>query len=423
MNRSQISLLLPLCLSGIYIAAQTPAKELPLVSAGAGLTLFSGDVGKSSKTGGLFRTAYRFGIEQRFGNYIGAEVFANYGMLSKSERSISLNRNFESPVLFAGANAVFYFNNDLIMKRNSLFVPYISAGFGWMSFDPHGDLKDANDSIYHYWSNGSINSAAENSPNAANSILLQRDYTYETKLTDSASNYSRSTFGIPLGIGMRFQFSPHLGATIQANYFLTFSDYIDNTKDGGNDSWYWYGCSLYYKFGKRPDRSSEAETRAMMNEDYDGDGVADGSDECQGTPAGVKVNRNGCPLDDDGDGVPDYLDKEPNTKKGITVDVNGVGLDYTKIEEEAKRDSINEAQKTNFANNPSVETLKQGDADIQKKSGPDCIPAEFRAADFNTDCIISADEINKVIDNFFDGAGNTWTADGINRLIDYFFDQ
>lgn len=415
--------MLPFCLTGLSLVAQTTEKNLPLINAGIGLTNFRGDVGKENKTGSAFRSAYRFGIEQRFGNFIGAELFANYGMLSKNERSINLNRNFESPVLFAGANAIFYFNNDLLLKRDAYFGTFVSAGFGWMSFDPHGDLKDANGNTYHYWANGSIHNIAENDPNASSSILLQRDYTYETKLTDSTSNYSRSTFGIPLGIGFRFNFSQHIGATLHANYFLTFSDYIDNTKASGNDSWAWYGCTLYYKFGKREDKSSEAETRALLNEDYDADGVADASDECQGTPAGVKVDSKGCPLDEDKDGVADYLDKEPNTPRGAAVDVNGVQLDFAKIEEQARRDSINAVQKTEFANNPSIENLKKGDSDIKAKTGANCIPAEYRAADFNSDCIISADEINRVIDNFFDGVGQAWTADGINRLIDYFFDQ
>jgi OmpA-OmpF porin, OOP family len=46
--------------------------------------------------------------------------------------------------------------------------------------------------------------------------------------------------------------------------------------------------------------------------DKDGDGVKDRKDLCPATPAGVKVDANGCPLDTDRDGVVDYLDKCPN---------------------------------------------------------------------------------------------------------------
>jgi len=61
--------------------------------------------------------------------------------------------------------------------------------------------------------------------------------------------------------------------------------------------------------------------------DSDKDGVIDDLDKCPNTPAGVKVDANGCPLDSDGDGVADYLDKCPNTPKGVSVDNNGCPLD------------------------------------------------------------------------------------------------
>ncbi len=61
--------------------------------------------------------------------------------------------------------------------------------------------------------------------------------------------------------------------------------------------------------------------------DADGDGVADNDDKCPNTPAGVKVDASGCPLDSDGDKVPDNLDKCPNTPAGVQVDANGCPLD------------------------------------------------------------------------------------------------
>lgn len=51
--------------------------------------------------------------------------------------------------------------------------------------------------------------------------------------------------------------------------------------------------------------------------DSDGDGVSDAKDNCPNTPAGVAVDKNGCPLDTDGDGVADYMDDCP-TVAGLT---------------------------------------------------------------------------------------------------------
>lgn len=61
--------------------------------------------------------------------------------------------------------------------------------------------------------------------------------------------------------------------------------------------------------------------------DADGDGVLDCDDRCPGTPSGVAVDRDGCPLDSDKDGVPDYKDKCPGTPMGVTVDSSGCPLD------------------------------------------------------------------------------------------------
>ena len=61
--------------------------------------------------------------------------------------------------------------------------------------------------------------------------------------------------------------------------------------------------------------------------DTDGDGVPDHLDKCPGTPKGVKVDERGCPLDTDGDGVPDYRDRCPGTPEGVAVDCYGCPLD------------------------------------------------------------------------------------------------
>jgi len=61
--------------------------------------------------------------------------------------------------------------------------------------------------------------------------------------------------------------------------------------------------------------------------DSDGDGVVDAKDKCPTTPAGRKVNADGCELDGDGDGVVDALDKCPTTPAGRKVNAEGCELD------------------------------------------------------------------------------------------------
>lgn len=61
--------------------------------------------------------------------------------------------------------------------------------------------------------------------------------------------------------------------------------------------------------------------------DADGDGVVDSKDKCPTTPAGRKVNAEGCEMDGDRDGVVDALDKCPTTPAGRTVNAEGCELD------------------------------------------------------------------------------------------------
>lgn len=384
-----------LCYATSELSAQSSddkRTELPLITGGAGLTFFKGDVGASSRTGGAFRTGFRFGVEQRFLSTLGAELYGVYGTLTSNERSLDFNRNFTTQFLSIGAGLMLDLDNDYVLSRRASIGPYIGVGFMWMKFDPYGDLKDINDSTYHYWSDGSIRDIAETSPFALNSNYITRDYTYETQLKDSTTDYKRSTMGIPLSVGTKFKFSRHFGADIRATYNITFTDYIDNTKFDRSDSYMFLSFSLYYQFTKPGPKEEGTYGKDILNEDSDKDGVRDADDMCAGTPPGVKVNRNGCPPDKDEDGVPDYRDKEPNTPKNTPVDKDGI-----------------------------TTTLTQTDS-LGNPIGNCKIPVEYLPADKNSDCVITADEINSVIDDFFDGEGD-WTADKINGLIDYFFEQ
>ena len=76
----------------------------------------------------------------------------------------------------------------------------------------------------------------------------------------------------------------------------------------------------------RPAAPAPAPTVAAPR-DSDGDGVLDDKDRCPGTPAGAKVDAQGCELDSDGDGVVDRLDRCPGTPPGAKVDAQGCELD------------------------------------------------------------------------------------------------
>ncbi|HXH04889.1 MAG TPA: transglycosylase domain-containing protein [Candidatus Nitrosotenuis sp.] len=88
----------------------------------------------------------------------------------------------------------------------------------------------------------------------------------------------------------------------------------------------------YFISGTVPTESCNAprERETPVVKDADGDGVNDSNDKCANTPAGTKVDREGCPekkeeviLDTDGDGVIDTKDKCAATPVGASVDQDG----------------------------------------------------------------------------------------------------
>jgi hypothetical protein len=389
---------------------------------------FLGDVGKHGNANFFSdtRLGYNLGVEYRIGKILGIGINGMYGKLAGTDNQKDYHLNFQTTVMGGGLNLYAFF--DKLGEKEKDVSPFIHTGFGYMMFDPYGDLRDKNGTVYNYWSDGSIRNLTESTANDPLSVTLKRDYDYETQLKDSASNYARNTFYIPLGIGAKFKMGYRASLRVGVAYNLCLSDYVDNYKKGGNDSWASANIGLNIHFGKKPkDAYSTVDFKAVDNSDTDGDGVKDLDDKCFGTPKGVKVDGSGCPEDKDDDGVFDYMDKELTTKKGAKVDGYGVTIDEEAL---AKRqlawDSLSTERSEGFNAAPSMSYLKDIEAKSQENKAntgkTSKLPPDFVEADINKDGIISATEITQTIDGFFEGA-NSFNVEKINRLIDYFFEQ
>ncbi|SIT91700.1 Thrombospondin type 3 repeat-containing protein [Pontibacter indicus] len=104
------------------------------------------------------------------------------------------------------------------------------------------------------------------------------------------------------GAGLRFRFSDNVSLFIETRAHFTSNDKYDNIESNINDRFLQHNIGLGFNLGK--------------GKDTDGDGVPDRRDKCPDTPAGVQVDKDGCPIDTDGDGVPDYQDECP-TEAGV----------------------------------------------------------------------------------------------------------
>ncbi len=430
-NFSYILFFLSLNLSAQFLP-EKGRVDVVTIGAGANFTSFIGDLGSKTDASPLANVApiYYVNLERRFGNILGVQLNGGLGTLAYNERSSDIfkNRNFKSDILQVGANLVLHFDNDLIIKKESPFAPFLSGGFHYLTFDSYTDLKDENGLDYHYWSDGTINDVPETEKDEKESTILYRDYNFETQLTDSTVNYERNTFTIPISVGLKWKLTNRFNGRIFGTYSLLLTDWIDNVKSGGNDKNLSIGFGLHYAL-KVKDKEQrhlfdDVDFEELAVSDSDMDGVQDQLDKCQNTPKEIKVNGFGCPIDSDKDGIPDYLDKEKNTKKGAIVDENGVTLTAELLAErkEAKQQLITQ-RNTTFSEDASTATLDKIFEEIRKSNNYNGkIPAHLKEADINGDGLISPKEVSMTMDAFFDGM-STLSVAGLHELIDYFFEQ
>lgn len=413
-------------------------RDILTIGGGAGFLTFFGDLSKDNDLSKYtnIKAGYSFNLERRFGSIIGAQIDGVIGNLAYNEisRDVSKHRNFQTSLFNINAKAVLHFDNDFMIHRKSPFSPYIAFGVGYTTFDPHGDLKDKDGNTYYYWSDGSIKDIDENDVTAPSANVIYRDYTYETQLTDSVTTYQRSALSFPLTFGLKWKFTPRVQGRLFATYNLTQTDWIDNVSENdNNDKFLYTGFSIHWVIRKKdPDKVSykDVDFTALKSGDSDGDGIKDTDDFCQGTPAGVKVSANGCPLDSDHDGVPDHLDQEAGSAEGALVDEHGVTMTDEMLAERYStyQDSLVTERIDVFAEAPSLATLNKIESDIQgeKAKGQPLptanIPEELKQADVDGNGFISANEISLAIDGFFEGT-NDFTVKSLHDLIDFFFEQ
>lgn len=425
LSRKAILFLL-ISVTAIALQAQDePIKHKPSLTIGVSALKFTGDVGQLTDVNPMLdtRLGYYLAVEQRFGKVLGISIGGLYGKMAGTDNATESHRNFESVI--TQGELLLTANFDKVIHDDPTVSPFVNAGVGYMMFDSKGDLKRGSVS-YNYWSDGSIRDQAEIPANQTTATIIKRDYTYESKLKDSTTNYARSSLMFPMGGGINFHIGERWVASIGANYVMCMSDYIDNYKKGGNDSYVQANVGIQYEFRKKSKKpADEVDFYAVDHDDTDGDGVGDDKDRCLGTPKGVLVDSHGCPFDSDGDGVADYMDKEPKSKKGAKVDGFGMTIDENELaKHQLEWDSLAVERSDKFNEAPSLEYLKEieNKTKANPKGTANTIPADLKQADINSDGYISADEITKTIDAFFEGT-NDFTVDTINQLIDYFFEQ
>ena len=186
------------------------------------------------------------------------------------------------------------------------------------------------------------------------------------RLSYKTNDFDReSAIAIPFGLGIRINVTERLEFDASLNWAAGMGD-IDKSlqNEGGADNYKSFNISLHYDlFTPGPSSDDEyfddsyyadVDFAKLENEDEDGDLVLDIDDYCPKTPIGVKVDANGCPLDDDNDGIANYLDAQKNTPEGSIVDEHGVRLTADKYHSMYSDYEVASRKYANFYNESEI---------------------------------------------------------------------
>ncbi|MGE0637288.1 MAG: hypothetical protein AB7G44_10980 [Bacteroidia bacterium] len=336
-------------------------KFNPSIGAGLGVTRFFGDVEDVNSTNihrlGN-RLAYDFTFKVNLSRSFNLDLNAIFGEVSGNENEHRQHRNFESKMFSMGLNLEYNFAGLYKSKKGKkpFLTPFLKAGIYYADYNPRTDLYTADGDLYYYWEDGFIRNMPEATSNPDEVELLERDYEYETHLTENPV----TTIAFPVGGGFDLHLGEKVTFRLSTSYFFTMSDKLDNFNDGRysnkKDGYYYNSIGVFWNFiserqqkipGIDPDIYFY-DFKSLDEDDTDNDGVPDLEDRCGSTPSAAKVDADGCPLDGDKDGIADYMDKEPNTKAGYIVDADGIAINFQKVAETAadtvsmKRSSVND---------------------------------------------------------------------------------
>jgi hypothetical protein len=276
----------------LYQDTSTHKAPKIVVGIGAGMLNYYGDIGYNKVNQPMqFKGGYNLDVQYNFSKNLGLNFFLLGGKFFGEENSIARNLNFESQI----------FNEGLILRYNfgpkdpykyQRITPFIGVGIGFLSYVTKSDLYDANGVQYNYWTDGSIRSLPQSSPNAENATLLNRDYVYETEVG------SGNTITIPINLGFKFQVTPNIFLRLETTFNFTMTNQIDYVQVGqfvgnhANDNFLYSAITLNYDFGaltKPPKYKVD-----YNGVDYDGlikEGTAE-EEKIKSEPAAIPENQD-----------------------------------------------------------------------------------------------------------------------------------
>jgi hypothetical protein len=202
----------------------------PIIRAGVGMLSYIGNVKSGSGTTNIQspangRVGFDLGLTQKLSPVTEFSLEFLYGNLAETERTINANWNFQSNIAGGGINLLF----KILPKQQ--VTPYVIIGVESFEFLSRADIYDQYGNEYYSWSDGSLRSLPQSSPDAAQAKILNQSYNYSTDIRslnlDGSGTYSQQTFAVPVGIGFMFRVGTRADFMIGTTLHYTFTDHID----------------------------------------------------------------------------------------------------------------------------------------------------------------------------------------------------
>ena len=272
------------------------------IGAGGGWAALYGDLPTTESISENQNVYYSLLVERSWGNsfslalqlqqtrMLANDLVVNEQAYDAAASNFTRALNCSTAVQSASLQLRWYADNGYVLFQRAALSPFLYAGVGYASFQPYGDLYQADGTRYYYTENQVLAS----DPGAGDAAAIMQDGVFETALAPLRTEgeaYATAPWMVPAGVGLKWRISDRWSLDVTAGAQYYFSDYIDDVSgvypsnlldsyptnpsgrgsgnrgadDNRNDMNWQCGVSLHMALGEKKNRFTSAPITVQRN--------------------------------------------------------------------------------------------------------------------------------------------------------------